>query len=668
MASFATRRTLLADRFGIVPRLLVCSLLAIMVTVAAVETWTLRLVDANGIQRAQDALQQSMSLLRLQLSPLGSQWTATADGKLLLGSTPLNGRNDIVDAVRDVTGAVATVFLGDTRIATNVKNPDGSRGVGTRLATGPARDAVLRDGRTYRGKADILGGGYLTVYEPIRDSLGQTIGILFVGVPLADAQAFVTTIVRHATAGALAIAALASLAYFWVLRATVRPLRELTTVMDHVAEGALGGVVPCTTRSDEIGVMARALQQLQEVLLRARSVETAAAEQRQRAAAEKLTALVAMAETVERETAVALDHFDGQADAMKVTAEAMSASAHRTGAASGEAAAAAAQARTNAQTVAAAAEQLSASIREIGSQVSQSTTVVRRAVQAGTQTRTTIETLNEKVGRIGLVADMIGEIAAKTNLLALNATIEAARAGDAGKGFAVVASEVKQLATQTARSTEEISRHIAEVKTATGESVTQVAHIEQTITEINAIASSIATAIEEQGAATTEIARNVAETANAAHEMTQRTSEVSGEAEHTGAQAGAVLDGIRTLKSAMAELRHSVIRVVRASAPEVDRRQSERYRIDIRGRISGAGIDTQDVQIVDVSEYGAAIKDGGVLRPHATGTLDIEGIGQRLTFVTRDIDSNGVAHLAFDQSAREALRTLLLRIPSRQAA
>ena len=83
--------------------------------------------------------------------------------------------------------------------------------------------------------------------------------------------------------------------------------------------------------------------------------------------------------------------------------------------------------------------------------------VVGRAVDAGRDTRQTIETLNEQVARIGAVADMIGEIAAKTNLLALNATIEAARAGDAGKGFAVVASEVKSLATQTAQSTQEIA-------------------------------------------------------------------------------------------------------------------------------------------------------------------------------------------------------------------
>ena len=112
---------------------------------------------------------------------------------------------------------------------------------------------------------------------------------------------------------------------------------------------------------------------------------------------------------------------------------------------------------------------------------------------------------------------MIAEIAAQTNLLALNATIEAARAGEAGKGFAVVASEVKQLASQTARSTSEIAGHIGAIRAATTDSVASVQHIEQTIGEINAIAGSIAAAVAQQGAATAEIARIIAETADAAN-------------------------------------------------------------------------------------------------------------------------------------------------------
>jgi methyl-accepting chemotaxis protein len=208
--------------------------------------------------------------------------------------------------------------------------------------------------------------------------------------------------------------------------------------------------------------------------------------------------------------------------------------------------------------------------------MSQSAVVVGRAVTAGSDTRATIEALNHEVERIGAVADMIGEIAAKTNLLALNATIEAARAGNAGKGFAVVASEVKALASQTARSTQEIAQHIGHVRSATGASVAAVARIEQTIGEVNAIAGSIAAAVERQGAATAEIARNVAETATAANEMTNRATEVSSEAEQTGKHAAEVRDDAAALGIAMGELRHSVIRVVRTTTLAVDRQVASR--------------------------------------------------------------------------------------------
>lgn len=211
------------------------------------------------------------------------------------------------------------------------------------------------------------------------------------------------------------------------------------------------------------------------------------------------------------------------------------------------------------------AEELAASIREIGGQVSHSAVVVGRAVTAGNEALGTIEALNQEVEQIGAVAVMIGDIAGRTNLLALNATIEAARAGDAGKGFAVVASEVKALATQTAHSTQEIARHINQVRSATGASVAAVARIEQTITEINAISASIAAAVEQQGAATTEIARNVAETSNAANEMTNRIKDVSSEAIDTGRHAAEVHEGTVALNKDLEELRHSVIRVVRAS-------------------------------------------------------------------------------------------------------
>jgi methyl-accepting chemotaxis protein len=319
------------------------------------------------------------------------------------------------------------------------------------------------------------------------------------------------------------LAALLCVCAGWtIVRAIAVPVGTMTAAMRRLAGGDTAVEIAGIGRGDEIGAMAGAVEVFKRNTIARARLEAEQKELEARAAQEKQAALIGMAEKIEEETGAALEGIGFRIATVAATAEEMSASAGRTGAAAKTAATAATRALANAQTVASAAEQLAASIREIGSQVHQSSAVVGRAVTAGSEARARIEALNERVGLIGSVADMIREIAARTNLLALNASIEAARAGDAGKGFAVVASEVKQLATQTARSTQEISVHIAGVLTATGASVASVREIEQTIGAINAIAGSIAAAVEEQGVATAEIARSVSETAAAADTMTGR--------------------------------------------------------------------------------------------------------------------------------------------------
>ena len=185
---------------------------------------------------------------------------------------------------------------------------------------------------------------------------------------------------------------------------------------------------------------------------------------------------------------------------------------------------------------------------------------VGQAVAAASESKEAIESLSERVERIGAVAGIIAKIASQTNLLALNATIEAARAGIAGKGFAVVASEVKQLAVQTAQSTDEITRHIRDVRSATDGSFNAVGRIVSTIEDVNAIAGSIAAAVEQQAAATAEIARNVTETASAVNEMTTRIAEVTREAERTGRSAMDVRDSAAGLTASVADLKRTVVR------------------------------------------------------------------------------------------------------------
>jgi methyl-accepting chemotaxis protein len=375
-----------------------------------------------------------------------------------------------------------------------------------------------------------------------------------------------------AVGGAISVVMLATA---WLINRDITgSLGGLKAAMEHLARGNLSTEIPGTGRRDEVGGMASAVLVFKDQMATAARLTAEQDEQRRRAEANKHAALIGMAEKIEIEAKNAMTGVAHQSAAMADTARGMSTSAARTDTAAQSAATAAAQALANVQTVASAAEQLAASIREIGGQVSQSSAVVTRAVEAGRATRERIEALNEQVARIGNVADMISEIAARTNLLALNATIEAARAGDAGKGFAVVAGEVKQLANQTARSTEEITRHIGEVRTATAASVTAVGQIEQTIGEVSTIAGSIAAAVEEQDAATAEIARNVTETAAAANEMTARTNEVSAQAVTTGQQAAEVLENTTGLDAAMRELQSTLIHIVRASTAEADNVQT----------------------------------------------------------------------------------------------
>src|SRR6202043_475888 len=149
--------------------------------------------------------------------------------------------------------------------------------------------------------------------------------------------------------------------------------------------------------------------------------------------------------------------------------------------------------------------------------------------------------LSHAAQQIGDVVKLITAIAEQTNLLVLNATIEAARAGEGGRGFAVVASEVKSLASQTAKSTDEISSHILGMQGASQESVAAIKEIGGAIAQISTIASTIASAVEEQGSATQEIARSVQTVAQGTHEAAANIMEVNRGAAETGAASGNVL-------------------------------------------------------------------------------------------------------------------------------
>jgi methyl-accepting chemotaxis protein len=105
--------------------------------------------------------------------------------RLMVGNYVINGNHELPDKIKDLFGGAATVFMGDTRVSTNVLKTDATRAVDTKLV-GPAYEAIFKEGKPYRGEADILGTPYLAAYDPIKTAKGEVIGALFVGTKQSD--------------------------------------------------------------------------------------------------------------------------------------------------------------------------------------------------------------------------------------------------------------------------------------------------------------------------------------------------------------------------------------------------------------------------------------------------------------------------------------------------
>lgn len=345
----------------------------------------------------------------------------------------------------------------------------------------------------------------------------------------------------------------------WLIgaRGIARPIAESVTRLRSLADGDTTTPIPGVGRKDEIGDLATAMQTFRDKLIAEREREA-----RDRAEAEAKAARAAKmtqaTSRFEREAGSVVKAVASASTELEATASGLAAGAEETSRQATAVAAAAEQASANVQTVAAAAEELAASIREISRQVTESTRMAQEAVSEATRTNATVESLAAAAQKISDVVRLINDIAGQTNLLALNATIEAARAGEAGKGFAVVASEVKNLASQTAKATEEIAAQIDSVQAEVGRVVGAIRAIGGTIEKISTVSASIAAAVEEQGAATAEIARNVQQAAQGTGVVSANIGSVQQVAQNAGADAAQVQKAAEELSRNAEELRRQV--------------------------------------------------------------------------------------------------------------
>ncbi|MCF3935869.1 methyl-accepting chemotaxis protein [Acuticoccus sp. M5D2P5] len=316
-------------------------------------------------------------------------------------------------------------------------------------------------------------------------------------------------LLRNASIGASVILFGICVMMAFMTRGTVvMPLRRLAEVTAKLRDKDWGIVVTGTDRGDEIGDMSRALEVFRETGLHNEEVER---EQKRTAEAEARKA-EAVREAVDRfrdNSSTLLSQLSAAGISLGGAANSLERVAGDSYDFTQSCTTAAEATEASVQNVAAAIEEMSMSIRDISGQLQNVTQLTERTSQASTQAGHKVTGLKARSDKIHEVVDLITDIAGQINLLALNATIESARAGEAGKGFAVVAQQVKQLADQTAKATDDISRVIGQVSGEVNEVVQAIQVIEGSIAEVNTNTAGVAAAVEEQSAALDEISRNV---------------------------------------------------------------------------------------------------------------------------------------------------------------
>lgn len=375
---------------------------------------------------------------------------------LYKGDVKINENYEIVDEIAEMTGGTVTIFLGDTRVTTNVMN-NGERAVGTKVSDEVAK-VIFEDQENFYGEANVVGNLYQTGYQPIKNKNGEIIGIWYVGAP----QNFIDETARDGLvktswmiiAGTIVV----TIFMMWYTGRLTRRLQRINETMARAGQGDFTHTLK-DLGGDEIGKLADAYNEMTNRLRKL--IEQVKTTGNQVNDASKL-----MASNAE-ETSKASDQIANVVQEITVGSEEQVNKSIETANAVNNIAILMTNTKESIQNTSLNANE-SAKAAIDGRQIMKDASEQMGALaEQNKEIYSVIQQLREKSLEINQILTLISDVADQTNLLALNAAIEAARAGEQGKGFAVVADEVRKLAEQTTQSSQQVSQLIEEVQAET---------------------------------------------------------------------------------------------------------------------------------------------------------------------------------------------------------